>query len=287
MAQLNSSSVYPCIWAKENIKEIAAFYKNVFPDVEILSENDLAIQCSIQSQKFLIMNGRTGIEINPSISFFAQFNTMEEVKKVWDYFIKEGSILMNLDKYPWSECYGWVADKFGINWQVMLWQKEDEGSKLSPSLMFVKANAGKAEAAINYYKSIFREFKSGGIARYEKGDTDVEGYIKHSQFYLDGCKLMAMDSSGDHPFQFNDGISLVKECDDQEEIDHYWNGFVAEGKAGRCGWLKDKFGVSWQIVPKNMGKIMSEAKDRKKIMEALMGMGKLEVEKLVEAGKGD
>ncbi len=119
--------------------------------------------------------------------------------------------------------------------------------------------------------------------RYEAGDGDIEGTVKHAQFTLGNSVLMAMDSSRTHGFEFNEGISLVVECDTQGQIDHYWDRLTEGGSEGRCGWLKDQFGVSWQIVPSVLAQLINDPERSPKVVEAFMKMKKFEIGKLLEA----
>src|SRR5690606_2392139 len=173
-------------------------------------------------------------------------------------------------------------DKFGVTWQLSYGKMKDVGQKFTPTLMFTESSAGKAEEAIAFYASVFEPSTVVGIARYEPGEGDVEGLVKHAQFKLDNKVMMAMDSSLTHGFEFNEGISLVVECDTQEQIDHYWTQLTEGGREDQCGWLKDQFGVSWQIVPSILSQLMSDSERSHKVVEAFMKMKKFEISKLLE-----
>ena len=149
--------------------------------------------------------------------------------------------------------------------------------------MFTRSNAVNAEKAINFYTSVFKNSSIVQISRYEKGEHDVEGTIKHAQFTLGNQLFAAMDSSGAHAFAFNEGISLVIDCETQEEIDYYWNKLTEGGVESQCGWLKDKFGVSWQVVPTILEKLMSHPEKGQRVVQAFMQMKKFDIEKLTNA----
>jgi predicted 3-demethylubiquinone-9 3-methyltransferase (glyoxalase superfamily) len=157
--------------------------------------------------------------------------------------------------------------------------------KITPLLMFTKDKAGMAKEAIADYVSIFPNSKIDMMAAYEAGEGDTEGYIKHARFLLNGNNFMAMDSSGPHEFIFNEAISFVVSCEDQKEIDYYWEKLSAVPESEQCGWLKDKYGVSWQIVPSAMNKMLStgtkEQVDR--VTQAFLKMKKFDIAKLEEA----
>lgn len=278
-----SHPIYPCLWFDGKAKEAADFYCSVFPETHITTENQLVVTIEALGQKMMFLNGGPHFTINPSISFFITFETTEEVDETWEKLVQEGLVMMPLDKYDWSEKYGWVQDKFGVSWQLSAGKPESVGQKLTASLMFTRNYAGKAEQAIQYYTSMFKDSSVIGILRYSATDPDVEGTVKHAQFILGKQVFMAMDSSLSHVFNFNEAISLVVDCDTQEEIDYYWDKLSAVPEAEQCGWLKDKFGISWQIVPTILGKLMSDPTRSERVVNAFLKMKKFDIAKLLEA----
>ncbi len=190
---------------------------------------------------------------------------------------------MPLGKYEWSKKYGWVQDHFGVSWQLSIGFMEEVGQKISPQLMFTGAQNGKAEQAIHFYSSVFGNSKLKGIVRYTENENEVEGAVKHAQFSLGSHVFMAMDSSFPHQFGFNEAISLVVDCETQEEIDYFWGKLTEGGKEDQCGWLKDKFGISWQIVPTVLSKLLSDPKKSERVINAFLKMKKFDIEKLMNA----
>ena len=277
------NQMYPCLWFDGKAKEAAEFYCSVFGQSQITSENSLVATFEVSGQKFMCLNGGPQFTINPSISFYVVCTTEKEVDQTWKKLANDGQVLMELNKYPWSDKYGWVQDRFGLNWQLTLGKLEDVGQKFTPSLMFTGKQAGNAEKAITFYTSVFNNSSVVGIHRYTADETDVEGTIKHAQFRLNGQVFMAMDSSFPHGFEFNEAFSLVVTCETQEEIDYYWEKLSAVPEAEQCGWLKDQFGVSWQIVPSILEKLMSDPVRSKRVVDAFMQMKKFDIEKLMEA----
>jgi Uncharacterized protein conserved in bacteria len=275
--------IYPCLWFDGQAKQAAEFYSNVFAGTKITSENPLVATIELAGQKFMLLNGGPFFTINPSISFYVVCETESEVDLAWKKLCDSGSVLMPLNSYPWSSKYGWVQDKFGVSWQLSAGKLDSVGQKFTPCLMFTQQYAGKAEQAIGFYNSVFRNSSVVGIMRYSADDPDVEGTVKHAQFKLNGQVFMAMDSSQGHQFCFNEAISLVQECDTQEEIDYYWEKLSAVPEAEQCGWIKDQFGVSWQIVPKILEQLMSDPVRSQRVMNAFMQMKKFDIAKLLEA----
>lgn len=278
-----SISIHPCLWYNGNAKEAAELYLKAFDDSSIIDENPIVVNFELFGEMIMGLNGGPYHKINPSISFMVTYENSKEIDKAWEILTKDGFALMPLAKYEWSEWYGWVQDKYGVNWQLFLGSKSDLQQRVNPTLMFTGPQNGNAEKAIKYYTSVFDNSNIHGILRYSSNENEIEGTVKHSQFSLNGYTMMAMDSSLDHKFQFNEGFSLVVTCDTQEEIDYYWDNLSKGGSEDRCGWLKDQFGVSWQIVPKILGELMQDQERAPRVVETFMKMIKFDIEKLKNA----
>ena len=275
-----NNNIHSCWWFDGNAKEAADFYCNIFPESKITIDTPMVVNFELWGQKFMGLNGGPMFTKNPSISYFVVFDTTEEVDIAWTSLSEGGEVLMALDTYPWSEKYGWLQDKFGVSWQLSVGDLKDTGQRIAPSLMFVRDKAGRAEAAIKLYTALFENSSISGVHHYGEGEGDRPDLVKHAQFIIDGKTFMAMDSSGPHDFDFNEGISLVVECKTQEEIDKYWNALTERGEESMCGWLKDEFGVSWQIIPADLGKWMSDPEKRDRVMQKVMSSKKFNIEEL-------
>jgi predicted 3-demethylubiquinone-9 3-methyltransferase (glyoxalase superfamily) len=275
--------IFPCLWFNNNAKEAAIFYRSVFLGATSREENPFVVSFQAGGQKFILLNATSQFSFNPSISIFVMCDSTDEIEHIWHLLAEGGKVLMELDKYPWSEKYGWVQDQYGLTWQLMMGDMGNASQKFTPLLMFVGKKAGKAEEAMNFYTSVFDDSKIQGISRYEAGQGDVEGYVTHAQFNLGSSLFMAMDSSGPHNFDFNEAVSLVVECDTQEEIDYYWNKLTDGGEESMCGWLKDKYGVSWQVTPAILPKLLGDPAKAEKVTKAFMKMRKFNIEELEHA----
>jgi predicted 3-demethylubiquinone-9 3-methyltransferase (glyoxalase superfamily) len=282
-----NNNIHPCIWYDGNAKEAASFYTSLFANSKITADTPMVVNFELSGQKFMGLNGGPMFKTNPSISFTVISESDEEVNKLWTALSDGGMIMMPLDKYDWSEKYGFLQDKFGLSWQIMKGKYSDVNQKITPTLLFVGSSYGKAEAAVKLYAEIFPASSIQGMLLYQLNEGAAQaGKVKHSQFILDGKVFMAMDGFGAHEFAFNEAISFVVECKDQEEIDHYWNKLTSDGgKESMCGWLKDKFGISWQIVPTILGKLMSDPAKAGKVMQAFMKMKKFDIAALEKAAE--
>ncbi len=141
----------------------------------------------------------------------------------------------------------------------------------------------QAEEAVNLYTSIFKNSKIGRVSRYSEGAPVPAGTVMSVTFQLDGQEFMALNA-GPH-FTFSEGISLFVTCETQEEVDEFWEKLSEGGEQGPCGWLKDKFGVSWQIIPSALGRLLGDKDPEKsqRVMQAMMKMSKLDIKTLEEA----
>lgn len=277
------STIFPCLWFDGQAKAAADFYCSVFSNSKITVASPLVVKFEIEGAMIMGLNGGPMFKINPSISLFVNCQSNDEIEKIWNQLLTGGSAMMPLDKYPWSEKYGWVVDKFGMTWQLMLGESVDGGQKIMPSFLFVGEQYGKAEKAIRFYTSVFPHSAIQSLHLYQAGEPQPEGKLKFGSFTLDNNVFAAMDGFGNHEFNFNEAVSLVVECETQQEIDHYWDSLTQRGQESMCGWLKDEFGVSWQIVPKIIGSLMTNPEKAPKVMQALMKMKKLDIETLVSA----
>jgi predicted 3-demethylubiquinone-9 3-methyltransferase (glyoxalase superfamily) len=278
------NSIYPCLTLRGKIAEASDFYIQVFGDGKVTQTSPFVIQIELSGQKIMLLNDGPTSTPNPSISFMVMCVNEAETEKYWNKLIDGGKILMPIDRYEWSSKYGWVEDKYGVSWQLYTGEKTDTIQKFSPTLMFTGTKTGQVSTAIHYYAELFPNSNIEGILKYSKEDSESEDLVKHAQFKLNDFVMMAMDSSADHHFGFNDAISLVVECENQAEIDKYWNQLTSDGGCEvACGWLTDKYGISWQIIPKELGKLMSDPVRGQKAMAALMKMKKLVIAELENA----
>lgn len=298
--------IVPHLWYDKEAKEAAEFYTSIFPDSKITNVTTLPdtpsgdsdiVSFEIWGHSFMAISAGPYFKINPSVSFMVNFDPSreadagEQIDKVWNKLSEGGTALMPLDKYPFSERYGWIQDKYGVSWQLILTNPEgEERPTIVPSLMFVGDKCGKAKEAIHFYLSVFNNSRQGLIALYPKGmEPDKEGAVMFSDFMLENQWFAAMDSAHEHKFSFNEALSFMVYCDTQEEINYYWEKLSAVPAAEQCGWLKDKYGVSWQVVPRGMNEMMSKGTPEQiaRVTKAFLAMKKFDLAELQKAYKGE
>lgn len=308
----------PCVWFDDQAHEAARFYKRVFPDVVIgpIDHYDkasseasgkpagsiLTVEFTIGGFEIVALNGGPGFTPNPSISFMVNFDPIRfggadhkgeakaKLDEAWNQLIVGGSVLMPLGEYPFCEWYGWVQDSFGVSWELMLTDPEgDPRPFIVPSLMFAGDVCGKAEEASERYMSVFGDSERGLIARYPAGmEPDTEGTVMFTDFRLGNTWCAVMDSAHEHNFGFSEAISLMVMCETQAEIDRYWEALSADPASEQCGWLKDVYGVSWQIVPNRLNELLRDPDPARsgRAMSAMLEMKKLDIGQLERAVEG-
>jgi len=290
--------ITPHLWYDKEAVEAAELYCSVLPDSKVTNVSTLhdtpsgdtdIVSFQLCGQEFQSISAGPLFKFNPSISFLISCNSTEEVDDFWNKLADGGKALMPLDSYPFSERYGWTEDRYGLSWQIMLAGDRGVTQRITPTLMYVGDVAGKAEEAVNFYASVFPNSKVGDIDRYGKGEEpDKEGTVRHAGFSLNGYQLAAMDSAREHDFGFNEAISIMVFCEDQREIDRYWDALSAVPESEQCGWLKDKFGLSWQILPTSLDEMMANGTQEQidRVTQAFLPMKKFDLAELQKAYEG-
>lgn len=294
--------ITPHLWFDTQAKEAAEFYVASFGGDSVVTSSTIlsdtpsgdaeVVVFKLLGHEFMAISAGPYFKINPSISFMVNFDPSRRtdakvaLDALWERLADGGTALMRLDKYPFSERYGWIQDKYGVSWQLILTNPAGEPRpNLIPSLLFTGNVCGNAEGAMQFYTGIFDNSKQGMIARYGPGMQPAQaGTVVFEDFMLLGQWFAAMDSAQQHDFAFNEGVSLVVHCDTQDEIDYFWERLSAVPQAEQCGWLKDKYGVSWQIVPSQMGVLMGgSAEQRARVTQAFLKMKKFDIAALQRA----
>lgn len=298
----NKQKILPNLWFDNQAEEAVKFYTSIFEGSGVDSRtwypeagkeihqqepgSIMTVGFHLSGYQMVALNGGPHFKFTPAISLFVICKTEEEINRTWEQLLRGGRELMPLAAYEWSPKYGWLQDQYGLNWQLMLSPEQNPAQKICPILFFTGSMQGKAEEAVKFYTSVFENSEIEGILKYTEEDKNefALNAVKHSQFKLEGETFMAMDGGmkNDHPF--NEAISFIVTCKDQEEIDRYWEKLSEGGDpaAQQCGWLKDKFGISWQVVPEGMERLLNDPNKEKanRAMDAMIKMKKIDLRAL-------
>ena len=279
--------ITPFLWFDDQAEEAINFYVSIFKDSKMVNANRgpddklFTATFQLEGQEFMALNGGPQFKFTPAVSFFVTCETTAEINELWQKLSEAGSVLMPLDTYPFSEKFGWLADKYGLSWQLSV---GSSSQKIMPFFMYVSEH-GQAEEAIQLYTSLFADSRILNIERYGDGEGRVVGTVKQATFALNGQQFMAIDGGAGHAFTFTEANSFFVNCETQAEVDELWQKFTAEGEESMCGWLKDKFGVSWQIIPSALMEMLQDEdpEKAKRVMDAMLQMQKIDIQKLEDA----
>lgn len=287
-------NITPGIWCDGTAVEAGDFYAAVFRDTSVtgttrypdeglpefqagMAGEPLTVDVDVAGRRLMLINAGPEFTPNHSISFLLNFDpaalggedgARSYLDEVHAALIDGGDELMPLGEYAHSPRYAWVRDRYGVTWQLMLTDPEgDPRPFLTPCLMFAGENQDRAEEATDYWMSVIDDSSRGALHR------TADGAVLFTDFLLGGDWFAAMDSAVPQDLAFNEGISLEIRCAGQDGIDRLWRALSSDPAAEQCGWCRDRYGLSWQVVPENIDELMA----RPGAYGALMGMKKIDV----------
>ena len=279
------------LWFKgEDLKKAVDKYTKIFDNSKILRSVNFdtpfdttadCIEFALGGRVFQAINAEPAFEFNNSFSLVVMCPTQKDLNSKWEKLISNGGkVVMPLDKYDFAESYGWLVDEFGLSWQVFLDGKMPFDFEIVPSLLYPK---GKAKEALEFYATVFTDFRINFVDYLDEEKNN----IIFSCFTINDSDYFTSDNLLGQDLPFNESTSIMIECDTQEEIDYYWDKLSADKDGGQCGWTKDRFGLSWQIIPKYINEVFFDQDKEKynKILSAMFEMKKIDLEKLKEAAE--
>lgn len=282
--------ITPFLWFDNNAEEAVSFYTSLFDNSAILSTTRyskesakasgmqsgtaMTVSFKLEGNNFTALNGGPYFRLNQSTSFFVYCESDSKIEKIFNNLSYGGKVIFPLGKYDWSQKYAWVIDRFGLSWQLDV-DKINNQQKILPAFLFVNDKVLKVKEAINYYSTVFPDSKIIMEWPYDKSAGLPDGTLLFAQFKLADHLFNAISGLGQHNFDFNEAFSFVVICNDQAEVDYFWDKLTADGgKESQCAWLKDKYGINWQIVPIRLIELLSDP-DQEKVGRVLAVMLKM------------
>ncbi|GLR16423.1 VOC family protein [Portibacter lacus] len=276
------SEIIPCLWFDGQAKAASSFYASVFNHAEILSSSDVITQLSISRRTYHLLDGGPMFKLNDSISLYVYCGSDAEIERLYPLLMEGGSVIMPLGSYGWCRKYAMVKDQFGVIWQLDV-DPINNYQNIVPTFLFANEQRSLINEAMSFYQSVFPNSMTLMEVPYPADSPMEEGSVLFGQYKLNGNIFNAMSSSEEQKFKFNEAFSFVVQCDTQEEIDKFWDALISDGGSpSQCGWLKDKYGISWQIVPAILEKLMSDPDKAPYAMKAFLKMNKFVIADLEE-----
>ena len=289
--------IVPHLWFDTQAVEAANWYVSIFEHSRILHVSSLegtpsgrvdTVEFELDGVEFSAISAGPYFELNASVSLMVTCRSAEEVDRLYAHLSQGATELMPLGEYPFSKRYVWLADRYGVNWQLTCFETDEIAQKIRPNLLFAGSACGKVKEALAFYQRVFPGAQLGYVNHYTPGEAeDPRAKINYAELTLFGFQFVLMDHGAGGDEAFNEAFSFMVLCEDQAEIDAYWNALSAVPEAEQCGWLKDRFGLSWQIVPAEMADVLASLSGEAKMRytEAFLQMKKLDIAALRQAAK--
>lgn len=290
--------IIPHLWFDTQAVEAANWYVSLFEHSSVNRISQLhdtpsgdvdTVDFTLGGVEFFAISAGPFFSFNSAVSLMVTCYSADEVDRLYQQLCDGASIMMPLGEYPFSKRYVWLEDRFGLNWQLCYFETTEITQKIRPVLLFGADVCGRAEEALQFYQSVFPDNVPGYVNHYLPGEAgDPRAKTNYAELTLLGHQFVAMDHGIGGDETFNEAFSFLVLCDTQEQIDYYWEKLSAVPEAEQCGWLKDNFGLSWQIAPRVLNEMLYAAtpEEAKRITEAFLQMKKLDIRVLERAKQG-
>ncbi|MCK3905074.1 VOC family protein [Streptococcus suis] len=286
-------TIIPHLWHDTEAKEAVAFYVDLFGGkldwtytiTDTPSGDSDLIQFQLGDMTLAAISAGPYFKLNESMSLMVNVASKDEVTRLYQALSEGGRILMPLGEYPFSPYYVWLEDRFGLSWQLSYTPDLDKPYQFDICLLFSQEQVGLAQPMLDYYKDKLPQASVGQLSYYGEGEAAVEAAkLNYAELLVAGQKLIVMDHGYGGEASFNEAFSLMVYVDSQDELNFYYDLLSAVPEAEMCGWVKDQFGISWQIVPR----ILMEAYDTaspetvKTVNDAVLQMRRLDFDQIKE-----
>ncbi|HEM5985543.1 TPA: VOC family protein [Streptococcus suis] len=285
--------IIPHLWYDKEAKEAVAFYVELFGGkidwtytiTDTPSGDSDLIQFQLGDMTLAAISAGPYFKLNESMSLMVNVASKDEVTRLYQALSEGGRILMPLGEYPFSPYYVWLEDRFGLSWQLSYAPDLDKPYQFDICLLFSQEQVGLAQPMLDYYKDKFPQASVGQISYYGEGEAAVEAAkLNYAELFIGDQKIIVMDHGYGGEASFNEAFSLMVYVDSQDELNFYYDLLSAVPEAEMCGWVKDQFGISWQIIPR----ILMEAYDTaspetiKAVNDAVLQMRRLDFDQIKE-----
>ena len=286
-------TIIPHLWFDTQALEAAQLYTSLIPDSRIdwthqltdtPSGDAVLLQFQLANLTLAAISAGPYFKLNESASLMVHFRDKAELDRVFQLLSEGGRILMPLGEYLFNPYYVWFEDRFGLSWQFLLVPQLDKSVHLDICLLFSEEQVGLPKPFLDEALTIFPESQQGQLSYYQEGEKQVPAaQLNYGELLLTDQKLVVMDHGYGGVASFNEAFSLMIYTDSQEETSRLYDLLSHEPKAEQCGWVKDQFGLSWQIVPRPLMTAYEElSKDQmKEVNDAILSMKRLNYDEIV------
>ena len=291
-------TIIPHLWFDTQALEAAKVYTSLIPDSQIdwtheltdtPSGNAVLLQFQLANLTLAAISAGPYFKLNESASLMVHFQDKAELDRVFQDLSEGGRILMPLGDYPFNPHYVWFEDRFGLSWQFLLNPQLDKPVHLDICLLFSEEQVGLAKPFLEEVLSIFPESQKGQLSYYQEGEKQVPAaQLNYGELLFGDQKLVVMDHGYGGVASFNEAFSLMVYTESQEETSRFYELLSHEPKAEQCGWVKDRFGLSWQIVPRPLMTAAYEELSKeqmKEVNDAVLSMKRLDYDKIASLTK--
>ncbi|MEG3226198.1 VOC family protein [Streptococcus suis] len=251
--------IIPHLWYDTEAKEAVAFYVELFGGkidwtytiTDTSSGDSDLIQFQLGDMTLAAISAGPYFKLNESMSLMVNGASKDEVTRLYQALSEGGRILMPLGEYPFSPYYVWLEDRFGLSWQLSYAPGLDKPYQFDICLLFSQEQVGLAQPMLDYYKDKLPQASVGQLSYYGEGEAAVAAAkLNYAELFIGDQKIIVMDHGYGGEASFNEAFSLMVYVDSQDELNFYYDLLSAVPEAEICGWVKDQFGISWQIVPR-------------------------------------
>ncbi|WP_105114626.1 VOC family protein [Streptococcus suis] len=286
-------AIIPHLWYDTEAKEAAAFYVDLFGGkidwtytiTDTPSGDADLVQFQLGDMTLSAISAGPYFKLNESMSLMVSVGDKAELTRLYEALSDGGHVLMPLAEYPFSPYYVWLEDRFGLSWQLSYAPDLDKPYQFDICLLFSQDQVGLAQPMLDYYKDKLPQAHLGRLSYYGEGEAAVAAAkLNYAELFIGDQKIIAMDHGYGGVASFNEAFSFMVYVDSQEEAESWYEKVSAVPEAEICGWAKDQFGISWQIVPR----ILMEAYDSaspekvKAVNAAVMTMKRLDIATIQE-----
>ncbi|HFI0156087.1 TPA: VOC family protein [Streptococcus suis] len=279
--------IIPHLWYDTEAKEAVAFYVDLFGGnvdwtytiTDTPSGDSDLIQFQLGDMTLAAISAGPYFKLNESMSLMVNVASKDEVTRLYQALSEGGRVLMPLGEYPFSPYYVWLEDRFGLSWQLSYAPDLDKPYQFDICLLFSQDQVGLAQPMLDYYKDKLPQASVGQLSYYGEGEAAVEAAkLNYAELLIAGQKMIVMDHGYGGEASFNEAFSLMVYVDSPDELNFYYDLLSAVPEAEMCGWVKDQFGISWQIVPRMLMEAYDTASPEtiKAVNDAVLTMKRLD-----------